>query len=95
VPAFALSSLNIASNSLLPNLQGLEHLSTVGYLAIASNPVLLTLRGLSGLNSVYSFTVTSNVVLPTCEATWLVGRSVPPPAGVNISGNDDAGTCAP
>jgi hypothetical protein len=69
-------------------------LTSVGSLQLASNPNLTSIN-FPALTSVGSFvSITNNSLLPTCQAQALVAQlSSPPPGGVTISGNNDAGIC--
>lgn len=65
-------------------LQGLDALTTVGYLEIEMNPQLTSLRALAKLGSVNSLTVKDNTSLPACEVDWLQQRILRGPSLIDM-----------
>ncbi|AKQ63294.1 putative lipoprotein [Myxococcus hansupus] len=91
-----LTSLKVADNPLLTGLTGLSSLKTLTSLHVADNASLVhfDLPELSHVTE--SFTVWNNARLPTCLASALAAAVYTGEAErLDISGNDDAASCAP
>ena len=86
--------LYVYTNPALSSLSGLGGFESVGNLSVWRNDALTDLDGLSGLTSVeVALGISENPNLPTCEAEDFLTQLDSLPDNVNISGNDDTGTC--
>jgi hypothetical protein len=90
------NEINLEDDAVLADLSGLGSISSLFRLKVSRLAELRSLHDLASLTSVADrLEVVDNPKLPSCEAEWLAARvAADPPRYVNLSGNDDGGTCA-
>ena len=86
--------LSLERNQRLRSLAGLEQLENAFIVFIGECPTLTSLHALAGMSYVEDgLTIHDNAKLPTCEAKWFRDHVMLRAGDVDISNNNDAGTC--